>query len=149
MKVKLNANWLDSGTKSKLVWIQEVRKHFDLTAAQIKPLADFFWLSTKDLMVSKELIVDTGDFDILTSLIQKHRFDDIWISHSKAIQQHYTEEKLQRINIQSNPYFLKQEQLDDEIKKLMSLIPDDKIQDAEEALKRVLMAYSLFSAPIG
>ena len=149
MKVKLNANWLDSGIKSKLVWIQEVRNYFHFTAAQIKPLADFFWLSTENLTSSKELIVDTNDFEILKSLGHKIRIDDIWVSYSKAIQHHHTEEEIQALNVQSNPYFLKQEQLADEIKKLMSLIPEDKVQQVEEALQRVLAVHSSISAPIG
>lgn len=47
MKVKLNADWLNSDTKSKLIWIQEVRKDFGFTASQIKPLADFFGFRQK------------------------------------------------------------------------------------------------------
>lgn len=149
MQVKLNADWLESGTKSKLIWIQEVRKHFNFTPAQIKPLADFFWLSTEDLTIAKELIVDTSDFAILNSFGHKTRIDDIWISYSKAIQHHHTEEEKQILNTQSNPYFLKQEQLEIEIKNLMSLIPEDKVQQVEEALKRVLAVHSSFSGPIG
>jgi hypothetical protein len=149
MKVKLNADWLAPGLKSKLVWIQEVRNGFHFTPAQIKPLADFFWHLTEGLTLSKELIVDTDDFDVLKSLGHKTRIDDIWISYSKAIQHHHTEEDNHLLKIQSNPYFLKQEQLEKEIKNLMSLIPEDKVQQVEEALKRVLAVQSSFSGPIG
>lgn len=149
MKVKLNADWLSPGLKSKLIWIQEVRNDFHLTPAQIKPLADFFWLSTEGLTLSKELIVDTDDFDVLKSFGRKTHIDDIWISYSKAIQHHHTEEENQLLKTQSNPYFLKQEQLEKEIKNLMSLIPEDKVQQVEEALKRVLSVHSSLSGPIG
>lgn len=149
MKVKLNADWLDSDTKSKLIWIQEVRKDFGFTAAQIKPLADFFWLSTESLTLSKELIIDTCEFEILNSLGQQQCLHDSWISYSKAIQHHHTPEETNALKTQSNPYLLKQEQLDTEIKNLMILIPEDKVHQVEEALKRVLAVHASFSGPIG
>jgi hypothetical protein len=149
MKVKLNADWLDSDTKSKLIWIQEVRKDFGFTAAQIKPLADFFWLSTESLTLSKELIIDTSEFEILNSLGHKQCIHDSWISYSKAIQHHHTPEETNALKTQSNPHLLKQEQLDAEIKNLMLLIPEDKVHQVEEALKRVLAVHTSFSSPIG
>jgi hypothetical protein len=149
MKVKLNADWLDSGTKSKLIWIQEVRKDFGFTAAQIKPLADFFWHSTESLTLSKKLIIDTSEFEILNSLGNKQCLHDSWISYSKAIQHHHTPEETNALKTQSNPHLLKQEQLDAEIKNLMLLIPEDKVHQVEEALKRVLAVHASFSSPIG
>lgn len=149
MHVKLNADWLQSGDKSKLIWIQEVRKDFGFTAAQIKPLADFFWLSTEGLTLSKDLIVDASAFEILNSLSDKPCIHDSWISYSKAIQHHHTPEETNALKSQSNPYLLKQEQLDTEIKKLMLLIPEDKVDQVEEALKRVLAVHASFSSPIG
>jgi len=149
MKVKLNADWLDSDTKSKLIWIQEVRKDFGFTASQIKPLADFFWLSTENLTLSKELIIDTSEFEILSSVGNKQCIHDSWISYSKAIQHHHTPEETHAFKTQSNPYLLKQEQLDSEIRNLMILIPEDKVHQVEEALKRVLAVHASFSSPIG
>lgn len=147
MKVKLNADWLEPDNKSKFLWIQEVRKYFHFTSAQIKPLADFFWSQTENLTLSKELIVDTSDFAILNSFGKENSIDDVWISYSKAIQHHHTDEEKKRLEYQANPFLEREEKLAEEIKKLMDLIPEDKLKQVEEALKRVLAVNSSFSGP--
>lgn len=101
------------------------------------------------MTLSKELIIDTSEFEILNSLGHKKCIHDSWISYSKAIQHHHTLEETNALKTQSNPHLLKQEQLDAEIKNLLLLIPEDKVHQVEEALKRVLAVHASFSSPIG
>lgn len=153
MKVKLNADWLEINSKSKLLWIQQVRKDFGFTAAQIKPLADLFWSATNNLVLAKELIVDTNEIDILNSLGSKNSFgrpieiDEVWISFSRAIQHHHTEEEKTKLKYEANPRLRKEEELQEEIQKLMDLIPEDKVEQVEKALKKVLNVHSSLSGP--